>query len=143
MTTSRRVWSSLSLLIVGVAIVGCATTLPTGRMSYASEMSRADAPSVRGFMLAVDRPSCEAAIADVQAEQVSKKQPIKIDFPGGCRPAVLEPGSTYWAADATSASGHHHVIFGTIVQRFCEVTVKNQGRPFARCAQTGLRFTGQ
>ena len=130
------------LVAVSLSLVGCASTLPTGRLSYATEISNPETPSIRVFMLAQDLPGCEAAISQARADFVRQKTPQRVEF-GKCRMAVLEAGSDYWAVSLGRTMPGNPVILGSSVQRFCETTAQQQVGVFAKCSPTGLRFLQQ
>jgi hypothetical protein len=127
----------LHLAISGLSLwlVGCVTTasLPTGRISYASDVTRPDVPSLRGFLLAVDLPACETAVANMRAGYA--KTTYHIAF-AECRKAALEPGSEYWAVEVLS--GVDRLVIGSSVQRYCEEAAKQQG--IAQCSPASLRY---
>jgi hypothetical protein len=114
--------------------------LPTGRLSYATEVTTPDVPSIRVFLLAADKPGCESAIASIKAASVEAKSPPKFEF-GKCREATLTPGSDYWAVAANALIPGNPVVIGGTAQQFCESTAKQYVGTSARCSPTSIRFT--
>ena len=126
------------LCAVSLCLVSCASTLPTGRISYVTEITNPETPSIHAFMLAQDLPGCEAAISTAPAEFITKKYAQKVEF-GRCREAVLEIGSDYWAV-ATNLIPGNPVVMGSSVKRFCESTAQQFVNGLTRCSPTNVRF---
>lgn len=125
-------------LALGLAFASCATGLPMGRVSYATELVNPDTPSIRGFVLAEDRLACEAAITSFKTDTVDRRAAESVQF-GGCRKGVLEPGSDYWAASAHLEAGGT-ITVGSTIRAFCEASARRlTGKP-ARCTPTSIRF---